>query len=55
MTDDELRALLRTIQKMALEPFLSPERNDPVLIYAVGRIAGIAAAALDKPSPETAR
>ena len=51
MTDDELRALLRTIQKMALEPFLlSPGRNDPVLIYAVGRIAGIATAALEKPS-----
>ena len=50
MTDDELRALLRTIQKLALKPFFSPESNDRVLIYALGRIAGIAAAALDKPT-----
>jgi hypothetical protein len=52
MTDDELRALLVTIRELALRPWPFPKepRNDPTLVWAIGRIAGIAFAALQKSS-----
>ena len=52
MTDDELRALLVTIRGLALRPCPFPKepRNDPTLVWAIGRIAGIASAALQKSS-----
>ena len=46
MTDEELRELLARIRELALRPF-PPAGNDRVLVFALGRIAGIAAAALD--------
>jgi hypothetical protein len=50
MTDDELRALLVTIRELALRPCRFPKEphNDPTLVWAIGRIAGIAYAALQK-------
>ena len=52
MTDDELRDLLAQIRELALRPFPFRPRaevqNDRVLVFALGRIAGIAAAALDQ-------
>ena len=52
MSDDELRALLVTIRELALRPWSFPKepRNDPTLVWAIGRIAGIAFAALQKSS-----
>jgi hypothetical protein len=49
MTDDQLRELLSTIREIALRPFPPPKgsRNDPELVWALGRIAGIASAVLD--------
>ena len=50
MTDDELRELLVRIRELALRPFpILGAPNDRVLVFALGRIAGIAAAALEKP------
>ena len=50
MTDNELREVLKSIQELALRPFLSEPgaKNDTELVWALGRIAGIAAATLDR-------
>ena len=49
MTDDDLRELLKKIQELALRPFLDlpGAENDRQLVWALGRIAGIASAALN--------
>ena len=48
MTDDELRELLKEIQELALRSFPLPgAENDRQLVWALGRIAGIASAALN--------